>query len=121
MRLFALIALPALSPWLCSAGFTQSWLQASRSAQNTFASTNQRLTLVDMDAQCDNVIELLQMLMAGLAVANAVLQVTLAVRVRRYGAELRRDESAGESKAADLRLWPPAEKTDFLLNDEPRE
>ena len=121
MRLFALIALPALSPWLCSAGFTQSWLQPSRSAQSTFTLTNQRLTLVDMDAQCDNVIEFLQMLMAGLAVANAVLQVALAVRVRRFGAELKRDESAGEGKEADVRSWTPDEKTDFLVDDQSRE
>ena len=74
-----------------------------------------------MDAQCDSVIELLQMLMAGLAVANAVLQVALAVRVRRCGTELRRDESAGEGKEVDVRSWTPDEKTDFLLIDGPRE
>ena len=69
-----------------------------------------------MDAQCDNVIELLQMLLAGLAVANAVLQVALAVRARRYGTELRRDESDREGKEADVRSWTPDEKTDFLLD-----
>jgi len=74
--------------------------------------TNQRLTLVDMDAQCDSVISLLQIMMAGLVVANAVLQVALAIRVRRYAAELARDESVS-------RMWAQDEKID-LLNDEPQ-
>lgn len=113
MRLFALIALPAFSPWLCSDGFKQSWLGPSRSAQNTLVSADRRLTLVDMDAQCDQVISLLQMLLAGLMVANAVLQVALAIRVRRYGAEISRDESVA-------RPWNQDEKFN-LLDDEPRE
>lgn len=73
-----------------------------------------------MDTQCDNVISLLQTVMAGLIVANAALQVTLAVRVCRYGAELRREECAGDGKETETNPWRPDEKTD-LLNDELRD
>jgi hypothetical protein len=81
---------------------------------------DRRLTLVDMDAQCDQVISLLQMMLAGLVVANAVLQVALALRVRRYGEELRQEEGASDGKEANARSWTEDAKID-LLKDEPRE
>jgi len=73
-----------------------------------------------MDAQCDRVISLLQVVLAGVVVANACVQVALAIRVRLYGAELARDEYACEGKETNSRSWRSDEKID-LLSDEPHD
>jgi len=96
-RLATLILFPTFRAELCSPTSIHAWLQSQSGPDNSTLADN-GLVAQDVIGQCRQVVIVLQVLLGLLAVGLTSVQVMLAVRVSRYGQELRRLETMTETK-----------------------
>jgi len=96
-RLATLILFPTLRAELCSATSIHALLQSQNGSDNLVLADN-GLIAQDMVGQCRQVVVVLQALLGLLAVGLTFVQVMLAIRVNRYGQELRRLETMVDVK-----------------------